>query len=69
MFGCTLICQEVDYGPDTTRIEMRQAGSDELWTIKLMNGNPMIEKLDRPGACFALVELASVSEVESRRRF
>ena len=68
MFGITLIALEADRGPDTTTIAMRRAAADELWTIKLMNGNPMIESLSRPGACYALVELASVGQVETRKQ-
>jgi hypothetical protein len=69
MFGITLISYSVDRGPRVTTIEMRRAASDELWSIVLMNENPMIAALARPGAVFALVELATVTQADLMGRF
>jgi len=69
MFGVTLICQRIDRGADTTNFVFRQAGSDTRWDIEIRNENPHLEQMARPGACFALVELASVAQVESRSEY
>ena len=69
MFGCTLICQKVKRVDSRLEFEFRQVSSDRLWYVTLPSDDPMIEHLSRPGACFALVELASVAQVESRKRY
>jgi hypothetical protein len=61
MFGITLISQTVNREPGYLDITMRQAGSDLIWFIGVPEGHPAAERLTRPGACFALVELASAS--------
>jgi hypothetical protein len=69
MFGCTLIVQNVLRGDLHDSFEFRQAGTDRIWTLVISNDDPMIPRLARPGACFALVELASVGQVASRGKF
>jgi hypothetical protein len=69
MFGCTLICQKVKRLDSRLEFEFRQASSDRLWYITLPSDDPMIEHLSPPGACFALVRLATVGQAESRGRF
>jgi hypothetical protein len=69
MFGITLICESVNREPGHVDIKMRQAGTDLIWFIGVPEVSPHIAQLVRPGACFALVELASVAQVESRGKF
>jgi hypothetical protein len=69
MFGCTLICQAVRRSELHVHFEFRVASTDRVWTITLSDDDPIIDHLSRPGACFALVELASVGQVASRGRF
>jgi len=69
MFGTTLIMNSVEQSQDGKLFRFRRASSDEWWTIIVPEDSPMIEHLARPGACFALVELASVGQVASRGRY
>jgi hypothetical protein len=69
MFGITLISVAATRGERRLCIEFRKAGSGEEWALDIPADSPGSDKLSRPGACFALVELASVGQVASRGKY
>ena len=69
MFGVTLIVDAVTRTTKDVAFEFRRAATDEHWCLTVPLDCPNIEQLSRPGAVFALVELASIGQVGSRGRF
>lgn len=69
MFGITLIVTDIQRNERDVAFSLRLAGTHRVWTLLVDQKDEMIETLSRPGAVLALVELASVSQVEIRGRF